>query len=220
MPRADCAAYHDGVSPRKTDAPAAYHHGNVPAAVAEAALDLIAEKGIDAFTLREAARRIGITHGAVYRHFADKRALLAAIAEDGFNRLAEGIEKKVARAGDDALERLKALAVAYLQFAMSNRACYFVMFGPRLNPDGKFPGLEQAVMRALHDLKGEVERGLQAGHIHGPDARTVAMTIWSMAHGYTMLLLNGRIYTKGPKETERFFLSLLEPLLKGLAAEP
>ncbi len=203
---------------RRPEETAPYHHGNVPAAVVEAALELIEEQGVEAFTLREAARRIGVTHAAVYRHYADKRALLAAIAETGFHQLADGMERSVARVGDDPLLRLEAILVAYLRFALENQARYLVMFGPRLNADGKFPQLEEAVMRALRALREPIDRGLREGLIAGRDARTVGFSAWSLSHGYAMLLLNGRIYTKGPKESEKFFRELVRPLLAGLAA--
>ncbi len=194
-----------------------YHHGNVPTAIVEAALGLIEEKGVESFTLREAARAIGVTHGAVYRHFEDKRALLAAIARDGFERLAQAMAEAGKGAGANPLKRVEAMAVAYLGFALENRAHYQVMFGQRLNADERFPDLEAAIMAALRTLRDEVQQGLEAKRIAGPDARTVAFTIWSVAHGYTTLLLNGRIYTEGPRDSERFFAALLKPVLKGIA---
>src|SRR6059036_3665793 len=93
-----------------------YHHGSLPAALRDVARELIAERGLERFTLREVARRVGVTHVAAYRHYVDRRALLAAVAEDGFHQLRrrlEGARKKTPAA---LAPRLRAILAAYLHF--------------------------------------------------------------------------------------------------------
>src|SRR4051794_27635084 len=107
-----------------------YHHGDLQRALVDAAVALLAEGGAAAVTLREVARRAGVTHAAPYRHFADKAALLAAVAEEGFRALHDAVARAGAEAPDDPLARLAASGQAYLRFAMSHPAHYRVMFGP------------------------------------------------------------------------------------------
>jgi len=101
-----------------------YHHGDVPRAIREATLSLLREGGAQGLSLREAARRVGVNHRAVYRHFADKRALLAAIAQEGYEMLAialrEGLDQ---RSLAQPVERFVALGEAYLRFARREPRC-------------------------------------------------------------------------------------------------
>jgi AcrR family transcriptional regulator len=181
-----------------------YHHGDLKNALLEASLKLIGEVGPEAFTLREVARALGVNHTAVYRHFEDKRALLAAIAEQGFDRMTsamtsalEGVEGRRAR--------LLALAQAYAGFALESPPHYRVMFGPRVNDDGKYPSLEAAIDRAVKVVRAEV------------DTRDDAMSVWIATHGYVTLMLEKRVRARSPKA---YLATLMEPLLEGLTKRP
>src|SRR5438477_2745263 len=100
-----------------------YHHGNLRQALIDGALELIEERGVPALTLREVARRVGVTHAAPKRHFADRSALVAALAEHGFRGLAAhvGLVRSSRRPRDSA-ERLRALGVAYIEYAIAHPA--------------------------------------------------------------------------------------------------
>ena len=126
-----------------------YHHGNLPAALVDVAKQLINERGLDRFTLREVARRVGVTHVAAYRHYADRRALLAAVAERGFNHLRRRLEAAGKKAPQSLEPRLRAILGAYLRFCWDEPALTAVMFGPRLSRAGEFPRLEAAVEDSL-----------------------------------------------------------------------
>jgi AcrR family transcriptional regulator len=115
-----------------------YHHGDLPRALRDAATRLLAERGSDGLTLREAARLVGVNHAAAYRHFADKRALLAAVAEDGYAKLAREMHGADTRSPDPA-ERLRRIGTAYVSFARADPALFALMTGPRLNEDGRYP---------------------------------------------------------------------------------
>src|SRR5262249_49550866 len=111
---------------------ATYHHGDLKNGLIKVALELIAESGAESFTLREAARRLGVNHRAVYRLFEDKRSLLAAVAEQGFARLTEQGGKERARWPEDqVIDRLLGMGVAYVRFAIAHPGHFLVMFGPR-----------------------------------------------------------------------------------------
>jgi AcrR family transcriptional regulator len=105
----------------------AYHHGNLPLALINAALEAIAENGLEKFTLREAARRAGVSPGAPYRHFPDKESLLAAVAFECTARLGRAMEEAVAAAPDDPLARFRASGIAYVRFAVTSPAHFRVM---------------------------------------------------------------------------------------------
>jgi AcrR family transcriptional regulator len=173
-------------------------------ALVEAALALIGESGAPAFTMREVADRVGVTHPAAYRHFADKRALLAQIAIDGYALLDAEVMPQLARARSRA-GRLVAFARAYVAFAQSHEAHFRVMFGPRLNRDGRSPELEAAVQRAYAGLyealggregrvanAGRAANAANAGHAEQA-AHDRAFAAWSLAQGYASLLCDGRI---------------------------
>src|SRR5207237_4349968 len=141
-----------------------YHHGNLREALVEAALALVEERGNPEFTLREVARRVGVTHAAPQRHFEDRAALVAAVAEEGFHGLRAHVER-VARLTDarDPAQRLHALGVAYVQVAVENPAHFRVMFSAELVDKSRHPSL-QAASRAMHDF---LVRCIEAAPRHG-----------------------------------------------------
>jgi AcrR family transcriptional regulator len=166
---------------------ARYHHGDLRQAVLEASLRLIAEQGIESLSLREVARRAGVTHQAPYHHFADKGALLDALAEEGFGVLRDAMQ--AARAGlRDPAERLAACGKAYIEFALGHPAYFQVMFRPgRESKPIRGPAADQAY-GVLVDAVRELRRA--AGARGDPEAETVTLA-WSAVHGFASLWLDG-----------------------------
>ena len=193
---------------------ATYHHGDLRQAVLEAAVALLAEVGAGELSMREVARRVGVSHRALYRHYEDKRGLLAAIAEDGYRDLAAAMRASIERRGSDApVERLVALGEGYLRFARAERARYEVMFGPRLNEDERFPTLEHAIRDAVRVVGAELKRA-------APEASSVArrdagIALWSAAHGLASLVLVGRVRLKDA-HVSRYADTIFRPLADGL----
>src|SRR3972149_3564682 len=101
--------------PRSTRRRGSYHHGNLRRALLDAALELVETQGAEALTLRAAARRAGVSPAAPYRHFADKRTLLAAVAEEGFRALTEAMRQATAAHGAQPPGRFRALGVSYIR---------------------------------------------------------------------------------------------------------
>jgi AcrR family transcriptional regulator len=168
-----------------------YHHGNLREALIEASLHLIEESGPKALTLREAARRAGVSHNAPYRHFADKDALLAAIAADGFERLTATMEKRIA-SGRTPLEWLNLAGRGYLEFALDAPSHYAVMFGVPL--DAKlYPALRDAGERAFGVLVRCIEDCRAAGAIACDDVPTCARVAWTLVHGIATLVTSGQL---------------------------
>lgn len=196
-----------------------YHHGDLPRALVTAAVQIIERHGPDAITLREVASAVGVTHGAAYRHFEDKTALLAAVAEQGYRALTARL--LAASDGDvrGPRARLSSLAESYVAFAMEHPGHYRVMSGPRLNEEGRFPSLEDAIKGAFDLLVAEIERGQRDGVFRPGIPRDLAIAFWVNCHGYADLVLHRRIKVKSAKSAVEYFERLLAPLLDGISIE-
>lgn len=193
-----------------------YHHGDLKRALLVAAVPLLEAKGAEGLTLREVAAAVGVTHAAAYRHFEDKTALLAEIAESGFRDLARRLSRSVARANSDAASKMRGFAEAYVAFAMARPAVYGVMFGPRLNESGRFPSLEEAITELVTILVAEIKRGQLEGAIRPGRKRDIGLSIWVFAHGYVELVQRRRIKVKNAVLAQTYFDTLFEPLVRGL----
>jgi AcrR family transcriptional regulator len=191
----------------------AYHHGDLRNALLARALELIETHGPDGVSLREVARAVGVNHRAAYRHFEDKRALSAAIAEAGYAALADALERSwAATAGRPPRARLEALLDRYVRLAMAHPARYRVTFGRGVNEEGRFPALGALAHRAYAVLAGATE-ALAPGR--GPAAvRDMVFSLWSLAHGYLRLVWAGRIRVR-PARQRRYVGALAAPLLDG-----
>ena len=171
-----------------TSAARGYHHGELRTALVGAALDLLAENGADAVSLRAVARRAGVSAMAPYRHYPDKEALLAAVAVQGFNGL-----RDVLRAADYTAPAGQALveqASAYVGYALDHPALFRLMFGPKRL--GVHPELTAAGEAAYAVLAARVAAEAPANADR--DAR--ALGCWSMVHGLASLVLDDRISDK------------------------
>lgn len=215
--------------PKKLPQKAGYHHGDLRRALIDAATQLVAEGGEGAFTLREAASRVGVSHVAAYRHFEDKTALFAAVAEGGFRRM-RAAQADAARGRPVGRERLEALAVAYVRFALEEPSTYRVMFGDRLD-DGpvpgteeaqaararaRFPTLDEAVEASFDLLVGEVVAAQEAGVLRPLPPRDLALALWTLTHGYVDLLQKRRIRGEEIAKIERHYLRILSISLDGM----
>lgn len=195
-----------------------YHHGDLARALVKAAVEIIESQGLDALTLRETAAAVGVSHTAAYRHFEDKTALLAAIAEDGWHELTQALTYTLTEGALSPREQVRALAASYVEFALSRPSHYRVMTGPRLNQDGRFPSLEAAVLDASSFVASAIVRGQRTGHFRTDEsARDLGMAMWVMAHGYVELVASRRIKVKSPRVAVEYFEKLLTPHLDGLA---
>lgn len=168
-----------------------YHHGDLRNALIEAALELVAERGVEGLTLRGAARRVGVSQAAPYRHFADKNALLLAVAEEGFRAMHQGIRESLGRAGADVTSRFQAIGVGYVQFAVAHPAQFRIMFGQELARSAPSPTAEQTAMGVFQELAGEILKGQLSGAIRRDDPLKLAIACWSIAHGLAAILVAG-----------------------------
>ena len=164
-----------------------YHHGDLKRALTEAALGLVKDKGPKGFTLREVARRAGVSAAAPYRHFSDKAQLLAAVATQGFVQLHETLSASA----DDELDltrQVLASGRAYVRWAVTHPDYYQVMFGAELDKSDK-PELLAAGARAFDDLLDVIVRCQEANLLPAGDPREIAGPTWSLLHGIASLAI-------------------------------
>jgi AcrR family transcriptional regulator len=175
---------------RSTEPERKYHHGDLRRALVDAALALIAEGELGTFSLREVARRAGVTPAAPYHHFKDKAGLLAAVAEEGFGALRGRLEAALASLPSaDLRGRFGALARAYLEFARAHPAHYRVMFLPQIKSRQEHPSVHAASDRTLEVLAKQVREA--APQTAAREAMTRTVLIWSMGHGLASLWNDG-----------------------------
>jgi AcrR family transcriptional regulator len=168
-----------------------YHHGNLREALVTAALELISRKGPAGFTFAEAARAAGVSPAAPYRHFRDRDALMADVAQRGFARFADDLEAALNGGRPDPLEALERVGRAYLAFARSEPAYFAAMFESGLS-FASFPELRAAGDRAFEVLRKACEEvAATSAASRRPPALMMALHIWSVSHGVAALFARG-----------------------------
>jgi AcrR family transcriptional regulator len=186
-----------------------YHRVNLKQSLLDAAVGLIGEVGPQAFTLREVARRAGVSHNAPYRHFRDKDDLLAEVAAQGFDQLTESMKKAMAK-GKTATERLSLAGRGYVQFALRWPQHILVMFEAPVKEEA------QATQRAFQTLLDAIVAVQAEGGLPKGDPQTFAIAAWSAVHGLAKLAIGGRLPFDA-KQTLRFTGYLTQVLVHGMA---
>jgi AcrR family transcriptional regulator len=201
-----------------------FHHGNLAPALVEAALALLDETQDWDFSLREVARRAGVSHNAPYKHFPEKRDLLAAVAARGFEALAEHTLSSL-KGLSDARAQLLACGRAFVARGIANPALYRLMFSAVLtSPDAGRPAIEKVAAdkaRAVVDaaLADAVRSGVLPSSMANPrEGAAASLAIWSMLHGLTMLAIDD--FVGPPKDVETLVDPILGALLNGIASHP
>lgn len=183
-------AHHGRVTdPDPPPTPASYHHGNLRAALLAAAEMELAERGIEAFSLRAVAKRAHVSHAAPAHHFGNARGLLTALAAEGFRRFLATKRAHQAAVPDDPASRLVAAGTGYIAFASRNPALFKLMFASD-QPDFADPALHEAAEAAIEHLR----QGVVAWRGGGDERATALdmMAVWSLAHGLADLMSSGR----------------------------
>jgi AcrR family transcriptional regulator len=176
---------------RHGSGPRGYHHGNLKEALVRAALELIAEKGPAGFTFADAARWAGVSPAAPYRHYRGRDALMADVAQRGFELFADTLAKAWDDGRPDVFVGFDRMGKAYLDFAKREPAYYSAMFEAGVPLDAN-PDLREAGERAFGVLRSAAERLVALMPSAGrPPALMVALHIWSMTHGIASLFSRG-----------------------------
>lgn len=187
-----------------------YHHGDLRQALLRAAIALLQEKDVQRLSLREVAREAGVSHTAPYRHFADKAALLGAIAEEGFIEFGNYLQDAVDQTLDQPIESLMAAGVAYIRYALDHPTHFRIMFSHFPPGEPADSSLYRTSASTFQILVNVISAG-QAAQVMRSDqaAEFLALGRWALVHGVAMLLLDGMLSTQTESQ-----LSVAEALVK------
>ena len=195
-----------------------YHHGDLGRALVDEAARTIRDRGIDRLTLRAVGARLGVSRTALYRHFADKSALLAAVAREGFQTFRVELLEAWETAGRGPAG-FRAMGAAYVRFALTSPSHYRVMFGgfrdlcerdPRLAADGA------AAFQVLVDALVFLQR---AGLTGRESPQVIAPFIWATVHGVAMLAIDGQL-GPDPAVADALTKLTIERLATGIGLDP
>jgi AcrR family transcriptional regulator len=200
-----------------------YHHGHLREAMVEAAVAIVAEGGVEALTVREAARRAGVSSGAPFRHFSGKPALVAAVAEDGMGRLRAAIEAALAECGSThPLVRMLAIGGAYLDWAMSHPTHYRVL-GDRTQIDWAasetLPRDNRWIREQMLDLFAQAR---SEGLLREVDIGVLNLQTRAMAYGLARMFVDGHLGEFGiaPEQARRALIGAIRDFLINCASDP
>jgi len=183
---------------RRTTKPAdRHHHGDLRRALVDQALAIVEERSVEGLSLRELARRAGVTPAAPYHHFKDKAALLEAVGAEGFRRMAAVMDRETAKAGDVPSDRMSALGRGYVLFAVEHPSHFALMMRRDLLSPEEHPTMEaesEVCFGKLLEVVGEV----LGPHATPEKIDRAATTAWSAVHGLAVLWIGGPMGRKMP----------------------
>jgi AcrR family transcriptional regulator len=187
-------------NPRARKKPAKpYHHGDLRRALLDEAVRTIQTHGVEHLTLRSVGEKLGVSRSALYRHFADKQALLATVGKEGFSMLRQAVADAWELNGG-CRTGFRAMARAYVQFAVEHPSHYRVMFGGFLESaakDDEFIGEARAAFQVLVDAIIEQQN---TGTIRRDEPVLMAHFIWALVHGTAMLIIDGQLPEAAQRE--------------------
>lgn len=195
-----------------------FHHGRLRDALIDNALEAIAERGAEGFSLREAAHKAGVSPSAAYRHFEDKAALLAEIARRAFAELADAIEAAMDEAmrgrraaASRASAAFRAQGVAYVRFALANPTRYRVMFGPWGAGSGRdVAGRSAASGATPYELLLKAVGDLLGDGVPDPVRQSAARFAWSASHGLADLLISRSVVPSDEAALDAMIMEMVD----------
>jgi AcrR family transcriptional regulator len=188
-----------------------YHHGDLHQALLAAAEAELAETGLEAFSLRQVARRAGVSHAAPAHHFGDVGGLLTALAAEGFRQFIAAMQGQQAAAPPDPRAQIVAAGQGYIAFAAERPALFRLIFSSG-RPDFAAPDLATASSQAFQHLSRLV------GAVTGAEDPVDIAAVWAMAHGLADLMAAGRlrlIQQLAPADRDRAFATILARSIPG-----
>ncbi len=194
-------------------------------AVLDASLALVEEGGVGALSMREVARRANVTHGAPYHHFADRAAIVAGLAEEGFELLTREMTTAMKREPAGTIARFESCGRAYVRFAVRHPAYMRIMFRPELASPTDHPAVDAAAASAMRVLIECVAECQKAGAMPSGDVSAIVLTSWAAVHGLASLWLDGplcrlRDWSAPPQELAAMVARTLGGLLEAATKAP
>ena len=196
-----------------------YHHGDLRRALLDEALRTIQTHGVEHLTLRTVGEHLGVSRSALYRHFADKQALLATVGKDGFRKLRQVIADAWERNGHGRIG-FQAMARAYVEFAVAHSSHYRVMFGGFIESAAKDDHYVAEAKAAFDVLVDALIEQQNAGDVRPDDPVLMARYVWALVHGTAMLVIDGQLPEAAQREAleqysaERIYASIRRETLR------
>jgi AcrR family transcriptional regulator len=196
-----------------------YHHGDLRNSLIQAAVALVREKGPHSLSLREVAKKAGVSHTAPYRHFPDKNALICSIAEVGFRLLTARLNLTQNHYPEPRDQFIEA-GVVYLELAVKNPEITQLMFSGQIDRATAPESLHTAARDAFNQLHKIVVNAQQRNLIRPGDPDEFALSAWSMMHGLAMLITGEQLdkSIRSPEDVRRLATTVGATLLDGLLA--
>ncbi|HEV8547755.1 MAG TPA: TetR/AcrR family transcriptional regulator [Polyangiaceae bacterium] len=173
--------------------PGKYHHGDLRQALVAAAMRVLESEPVADLSLRALGRELGVSPRAPYRHFATREALLAAVAVEGLRRFEAFVTPRVEAAGPDPVAALRAVAEAYVLFAVEHPAAFRVMYAPYATVEEDAPELVRARAEGHRASLDLISAGQAAGLLRLGDPMQLALAFWTSMHGLAVLLTEGQL---------------------------
>lgn len=170
-----------------------YHHGDLKNALIQAGIEILSEQGLHGLSLRKVAQRAGVSHAAPYAHFTDKQALIAAISTEGYRKLYDRLSWAVEQNRSDPLRLLIEASWAYVQFALSEPAHFKITLSGAVEKEQEFPAFIEMTRKAFGLVVEVTEACQQAGVLKTGPTDQMAVSVWSIVHGFTSLVLEGQV---------------------------
>jgi len=194
-----------------------YHHGNLRQALLFHAFEVIAQEGLAKLTLRELARRAGVSHTAPYRHFKNKTDLIGSVAAEAFRDFRAFLESRM-NEQEAPLQRLEALCIGYVEFAVRHPDRFTLMFDAELPNKSVHTELQETSMASFQLLINAVTECQIDGVLRSGDPDDFALTAWSMSHGLAVLYSEDQLVVKDGEDLEKIVRRAARNLYKGLGA--
>ena len=201
-------------------APKPYHHGDLRRVLIDAALRLVGESGADAVSVREAARRAGVSPGAPFRHFPSRDALMQAVAEEAQRRFRAEIEAALSEAPvGDPLGRFRCLGLAYLRWAMRNPTHFEIISSRRFFDHDMADGVSSDNAELIGLTERTLAEAFEQGQLRSPDLKRVQIAGRALVYGFARMNIDGHFPRWGVAgtETERTAEAIIDLFIEGIA---
>jgi len=200
-----------------------YHHGDLRRVLIDAALELVVEGGADAVSVREAARRAGVSPGAPFRHFPSRDALMNAVAEEAQRRFRAEIATALADVRDgDPLGRFRGFGVAYVRWAMRNPTHFEIISSRRLFDHDQAAGVSRDNFELIDMIGQTLAEAFAQGQLRPADLKQVQIAGRALVYGFARMKIDGHFPRWGIAEAEadRTAEAIIDLFIEGIAKRP
>jgi AcrR family transcriptional regulator len=207
--------------PTRAAAPKPYHHGDLRRVLIDAALQLVGEGGPDAVSMREAARRAGVSPGAPFRHFPSRDALMNAVAEEAQRRFRAEIEVALAEApAGDPLGRFRCFGIAYLRWAMRNPTHFEIISSRRFFAHDEAAGVSRDNAELIDLTERTLAEAFALGQLRSPDLKRIQIAGRALVYGFARMNIDGHFPRWGVADADATAEAIIDLFIEGIASRP